>query len=74
MKGGENVWKFVDAVNRSQGLVSSIVVFVSLDRSSQSKSASLHVPGNCYLVTDSAAVAIGCAVDWGSGTESPFSC
>lgn len=36
--------------------------FVNLDRSLPSKSISLHVPGNCYLVTVSAAVAIGCAV------------
>lgn len=46
--------------------------FVNLDRSLPSKSISLHVPGNCYLVTVSAAVAIGCAVDWGRRTESPF--
>lgn len=45
---------------------------VNLDRSLPSKSISLHVPGNCYLVTVSAAVAIGCAVDWGRRTESPF--
>lgn len=46
--------------------------FVNLDRSLPCKSISLHVPGNCYLVTVSAAVAIGCAVDWGRRTESPF--
>lgn len=46
--------------------------FVNLDRGLPSKSISLHVPGNCYLVTVSAAVAIGCAVDWGRKTESPF--
>lgn len=45
---------------------------VNLARSLPSKSISLHVPGNCYLVTVSAAVAIGCAVDWGRRTESPF--
>lgn len=50
----------------------SLSSFVNLDRRSQSKSISLHVPGNCYLVTVSAAVAIGCAVDWGRRTESPF--
>lgn len=50
----------------------SLSSFVNLAQSSQSKSISLHVPGNCYLVTVSAAVAIGCAVDWGRRTESPF--
>lgn len=50
----------------------SLSSFVNFDRSSQTKSVSLHVPGNCYLVTVSAAVAIGCAVDWGRRTESPF--
>lgn len=41
--------------------------FVNLDMSLLRKSISLHVPGNCYLVTVLAAVAIGCAVDWGRG-------
>lgn len=50
----------------------SLSSFVNLDLRSQNKSISLHVPGNCYLVTVSAAVAIGCAVDWGRRTESPF--
>lgn len=50
----------------------SLSSFVNLDPRSQSKSISLHVPGNCYLVTVSAAVAIGWAVDWGRRTESPF--